>query len=184
MTLIQKLRRKYRPKKRIKYLLIAESPPVSEDDRVRFFYNPKQKKRDFLFRSVMHVIFLDFETNYRNGDKQKYLQRFKELGFYLIDATDTPINKLTEKEKSKTIESESENKIKAIKRLISKQTPIFLIKKNVFNILYPKLKKLGYNVVHDEFLPFPSSGQQSRFKKKFKKYLTKVYKPQLSGNST
>lgn len=177
MTKIQRLRANYWPES-IKYLLMAESPPVSEDDQVRFFYNPKQEKWDFLFKSVMQVIFLDFKTIYEKGDKHKYLQKFKGAGFYLIDATDTPINHLPKKERNKRIEAESKKRIKEIKKLISKQIPIFLIKKNVFNILYPRLKKLGYNVAHDEFLPFPSSGQQSRFKKTFRKHLGKVYKPQ------
>ncbi|MDA2936478.1 hypothetical protein MYX06_04640 [Patescibacteria group bacterium AH-259-L05] len=175
MSSIQELRRKYRPTK-IKYLLIAESPPVCEDDEVRFFYNPKQEKWDFMFKAIMEVIFPDFKTGYKKGDKHRYLQKFKEAGFYMIDATDTPINNLTLRERNDRIESESENKIKEIRRLISKETPIFLIKKNIFKIFHSKLMNLGYNVVHDEFLPFPARWQL-KFKKKFKGFLRKVYNP-------
>ncbi|MCL5772961.1 MAG: hypothetical protein M1536_01080 [Firmicutes bacterium] len=139
-----------------------------------------------MFKSIMDCVFHDFKANYKKGegDKHNYLQKFENKGFYMIDATDTPINNLTKKMRNKIIESESESKIKEIEKLISKATPIFLIKKNVFNIFYPKLKDLGYNVVHNEFLPFPSSGHQPKFKDKFKKYLEKVYNCNKRGNST
>ena len=61
-------RYKYKPRK-IKCLLIAESPPRSEDKR--FFYNPDQDRYDFLFKSVMEVIFPNFTNNYRKGQKHE-----------------------------------------------------------------------------------------------------------------
>ncbi|MCL4536816.1 MAG: hypothetical protein M1610_04405 [Nitrospirae bacterium] len=183
MSSIKELREKYRPDK-IQYLLIAESPPICENDQVRFFYNPDQEKWDFMFKSIMDCVFPDFKASYKRGDKHHYLQRFKNKGFYMIDATDIPINNLTEKKRSELIESESESKIKEIEKIISKDTPILLIKKNIFLIFYRKLNDLGYNVVHDEFLPFPSSGHQSKFKDKFKRYLENVYNRNTSGNST
>jgi len=175
----QRLREKYKPG--IKYLLIAESPPVSKDKEIRFFYNPDQEKRDFLFKSIMEVVFPDFKTSYKKGDKHKYLQRFKEAGFYLIDAVNTPINNLTQTERDEKVEENSKNKIKEMSDLISRRTPVFLIKKNIFNIFYPKIKN-KYNVAHDEFLPFPSSGHQLKFKEKFRNFLYRVYNPKNVGN--
>ena len=168
----QELREKYKPRK-IKCLLIAESPPKSEE---RFFYNPGQEKYDFLFKSVMEVIFPDFKNNYQRGQKHEYLQRFKEQGFYLIDAVDTPINDRKRRERNKIIRKNLENKIKEIEELISKDTPIILIKKNVFEIFHHELEERGFNVVHDEHIPFPSSGHQEEFKEKFKQYLERVFK--------
>lgn len=179
MDLIQRLRKNYKPKnKKINYLIIAESPPacpVCKDEEVRFFYNPKQEKWDFMFKSIMDGIFPKFKSVYRKGEKHKYLKKFEEAGFYMIDAIDTPINNLSERKRNEIIESESENKIKEIEGLISERTPIFLIKKNIWEIFYYRLKDRGYNVAHKEFLPFPSSGWQSKFKEKFKKFLGKVY---------
>ncbi len=168
----QKLREKYKPRK-IKCLLIAESPPKSEE---RFFYNPRQEKYDFLFKSVMEVIFPDFKNNYRRGQKHEYLQRFKEQGFYLIDAVDTPINDRKRRERNKIIRKNLENKIKEIDELILKDTPIILIKKNVFEIFHHELEERGFNVVHDKYIPFPSFGHQEEFKEKFKQYLERVFK--------
>jgi len=174
----QELRGIYEPRE-IKCLLIAESPPRSEDKR--FFYNPDQEKYDFLFKSVMEAIFPNFTNNYRKGQKHKYLQRFKERGFYLIDAIDIPINDRNQRERNKIIRENLKNKIKGIGELISKDTPIILIKKNVFEILYPELKKRGFNVVHSEYIPFPSSGHQREFKEKFKLCLERV-SDQYMGN--
>ena len=177
---LREFREKYKPLE-IKYLLIAESLPASNDEEIRFFYNPNQEKWDFLFESIMSVVFPDFINIYKKGHKHENLQRFKKAGFYMIDAVDTPINNLSEEERNKRIELESKNKIKEISKLISSRTPVFLIKKNIFNIFYPKIKN-KYNVAHAEFLPFPSSGQQLKFKEKFKYYLYKVYNPKNVGN--
>ena len=166
-----KLRKEYKPSE-IKCLLIAESPPKSEGGR--FFYNPDQEKYDFLFRSVMEVIFTDFKVKYRRGQKRIYLQKFKEKGFYLIDAVDEPINDKNQRERNKIIKRNLENKIREIDELISKDTPIIFIKKNIFKIFHPELKRRGFNVIHNKPIPFPSSGQQSKFKEKFKRCLEKI----------
>jgi hypothetical protein len=55
---------------------------------VRFFYNPDQELWDHVYRAVMKVVFPEFE--HRHGEKDLWLRKFKELGFYLIDATDPP----------------------------------------------------------------------------------------------
>ncbi len=171
---IQNLRNRYKPKY-IKYLLIAESPPLSKNTSVRFFYNPLQEKYDFMFKSIMEVIFPDFKTQYKKGTKYMYLEKFKNEGFYLIDTVDIPINHLrNEKDKNEKIYSNLKKKIAEIKKLVSKKTPIFIIKKNIFLIFKDLLEKEGYNVVNNEFIPFPSFGNQLKFKKIFKKYLRRV----------
>jgi hypothetical protein len=162
------LREKYKPTA-VKYLLIAESPPRSDEGR--FFYNPELEKWDFLFKSIMEVIFSDFTT----GRKDEFLQRFKEEGFYLIDATDTPVNHLRKvTDRNRVIEASIEDKLEEIAGLVSKSTPIFLIKKNVFEIFHPLLKREGYYVTNDEPLPFPSRGWQPVFKEKFSRNLSAV----------
>lgn len=170
MDTIKKLRETYKPTV-IKCLFLAESPPLSQNGSLRFFYNPKEDKYDFLFKAIMDAIFPDFKKEYKKGDKEKYLKKFEDKGFYLIDATDKPINK--ESNKNKQICDNLENKTHEIKTLISKNTPIIIIKKNVFTIFQPKLKKEKIKVLNKEFIPFPSHGNQEKFKKIFKKYLPK-----------
>ena len=159
----KKLREKYKPN-RIKCLIIAESPPESEEGR--FFYNPECEKWDYLFKSIMEVIF-----GHVKGEKGRYLEKFKDSGFYLIDAVDKPINKKSQSERNRIIRENIENKIKEINELISKDTPIILIKKNIFEIFYKRL----YNRfrVYDKSIPFPSHGRQKEFKEKFREALRK-----------
>lgn len=157
--------------------MIAESPPVSSDEELRFFYNPDQEKYDFLFKAIMEVIFHDFKSSYRKGEKSIYLERFEDKGLYLIDATDRVINNLPPKKREQIILSQIEDTLREIGELISKETPIFLIKKDVFKIFYPRLKKLGYNIAHDDFLPFPSNGHQTKFKSMFRNYFEEVCVP-------
>jgi hypothetical protein len=166
----QKLRGRYQPPA-IKYLLLAESLPASLQHEFRFFYNPENENRDFFFKSIMQVLFPNFKTLYKKGDKGKWLERLKEEGFFMIDAVDTPINNIPEKEENQRIISEINARIAEIQKLVSRQTPIFLIKKNIFIIFHPILKNMGFNVCHDEILPFPSIGQQKRFKEKFTQLL-------------
>jgi hypothetical protein len=172
MQTIAELRETYKPRK-ISCLLIAESPPRSDEPEPRFFYNPNQTRYDFLFRSIMAIVFPGFIDD-RQATKHDYLKRFCKAGFYLIDATDTPINDLSKSGRNRIILSEIESKLQEISGLVSIDTPIFLIKKNIFEIFYPKLTNRGYNIAHDEYLPYPSSGQQNIFKTKFRYFLDRL----------
>ena len=154
------LRERYRPR-RIRVLFVAESPPESKGNEFRFFYNPKQERRDYLFRSVMQAVFPDFE--YRPGQKEKSLRRFQEAGYYLIDATDHPVNLRSDAERRRELDGAVEAKLTEIEMLVSPSTPIILVKKNVFKLFSPPLRRAGYNVVHNEFLPFPSHSHQNQF---------------------
>ncbi|MGA2403430.1 MAG: hypothetical protein ABSG91_17270 [Syntrophobacteraceae bacterium] len=172
MNKISELREKYRPKQGIKYLLIAESPPNCEGTDFRFFYNPDNEKYDFMFRNVMRVIFPEFDTEYRKGMKHQYLEKFCQAGFYMIDATDEPVNRLKGKQKLEAIRKDWEGKLAEIESIISKETPIFLITKNVFTVFYQRLRENGYTVRHNEPIPFPGQGHQVRFREVFKRYLS------------
>jgi len=99
---------------------------------LRFFYNPDNEKFDFMFRNIMEVVFPEFRDKYRKGMKHEYLERFCSQGFFMIDATDQPVNKLKGKARLEFIRKESERKLLEIQSLVSKMTPIFLITKNVF----------------------------------------------------
>jgi hypothetical protein len=165
------LRERYRPEK-IKVLFIAESPPKSNDDEVRFFYNPRQERWDYLYRAVMKAVFTDFE--YSPREKDNWLHKFKEHGYYLIDATDYPVNDLpsASAERRHKIEDAAKAKLAEIaKLLVSKSTPILLIKKNVFAAFNCPLREAGYNVVNASFLPFPAQGHQQEFIEKCRDYL-------------
>lgn len=159
-TTISRLRQRYRPKK-INVLFVAESPPESSDAEVRFFYNPEQERWDHMFRAVMRAVFLDFE--YRPNQKDKWLRKFQEHGYYLIDATDRPVNRLSSAKRRRELKREMKAKLAEIKLLVAPNTPIILVKKNIFSAFNRPLRDAGYNVIHESFLPFPSHGHQARF---------------------
>lgn len=140
---------------------MAESPPESSDGELRFFYNPEQERWDHMYRAVMSAVFPDFE--YRPKEKDDWLRRFQERGYYLVDATDRPVNRLSSAERRSELKATVEAKLAEIKMLVTPDTPIILVKKNVFSAFNLRLRNAGYNVIHESFLPFPSHGHQARF---------------------
>ncbi len=168
---IKQLRENYKPRP-VKVLIVAESPPDSNNQEIRFFYNPNQERWDHLFRSIMKVVFPDFV--FRAGEKECWLQKFKSAGYYLIDATDQPINKLTQAQRRRIVAASLSDKLLEIKSLVKKKTPIILVKKGVFKLFNARLRNAGYNVIHDTFLPFPAYGQQVKFIKKCAKCLDRI----------
>lgn len=159
-TIVSKLRQAYQPK-RISILFVAESPPESNEDDVRFFYNPAQEKWDHMYRAVMAAVFPEFV--YRHGDKDGWLRQFQSAGCYMIDATDRPVNHMSSADRHRELQAAVEPKLMEIRTLVSCATPIILIKKNIFTAFSQPLRLAVYNVIHDEFLPFPSHGHQARF---------------------
>ena len=166
----EKAANKYKPDK-IKILFIAESPPFKkEGEALRYFYFEKVRGKDFLFRSIMEVVFpedyIDFKVN---KNKILLLNEFRESGFFLIDACDYPINQ--HKDRDNFINNDFPKLVQKIKTLID-DTKIILIKKNIFELLSGRLKSQGFNVINAEHLDFPSCGNQLKFKNKLKRLLT------------
>ena len=172
---------KYKPDK-IKTLFIAESPPFEKKgEEPRYFYFEDVKKRDFLFRSIMEVLFPEEYNDFKESDKKAtkkkvpLLKKFKEGCFFLIDACDEPINQ--HKNRDFFIGKDFQKLVERIKGLIHKDAEIILIKKNIFDLLFKELKDRGFNVINTGHLDFPSSGNQLKFKKKLKKLLKRRTKP-------
>src|SRR5262245_59466564 len=96
-------RQAYRPKT-VKVLMIAESPPSSGG----FFYFPETIGKDHLFRETMKATGLwPGDEPLRKGvDKREMLSRFRSMGFYLLDASTFPVDKMSAKERRATIQSQ------------------------------------------------------------------------------
>lgn len=114
-----------------------------------------------MYRAVMSAVFPEFE--FRPGEKDKWLRKFQEHGYYLIDATDRPVNRLSSAERRSELKAALEGKLSEIRMLAPPGTPIVLVKKNIFAVFNRPLRAAGYNVIHESFLPFPSHGHQARF---------------------
>ncbi len=54
---------------------------------------------------------------------------------------------------------------------------VILIKRNVFELLNQPLRDAGLSVLHDEFIPFPGSGQPRRFREGFQAALIGALEP-------
>jgi hypothetical protein len=166
----QEAAEKYHPAK-IRFLFIAESPPhVKEGVEPRYFYFEEYRGKDFLFRAIAEVLYPDeFDEFKKSGDKKALLGKLSENGFFLIDACDYPINQ--HKDRDRFVNKDFPNLTEKIRRLVDGETKIILIKKNIYDLLFDRLRSEGFNVINSEHLDFPSCGNQLKFKEKLKRLL-------------
>lgn len=170
MNNFSKARRKYRPD-RINLLFIAEAPPSTTSNR--FFYFGSVRTGDSLFLEIMKVLYKDDFQSIKELRKRKpeFLKRFKEDGFYLIDACDEPMNDNNAHAKIKRCREALPFLIKKLKKLATKETSIILISKSVFEACLCFLKENRFNILNKSFLPFPGSGQQKIFRRKLSRLI-------------
>jgi len=156
------LRRPYEPEN-IRLVIVAESPPKTG----KYFYNPAGVVSEPLFAAMMR------QLECRPTTKDEGLREFQRRGWVLVDATYQPVDWLSEKERAAVILRYYpllRADLTAI--LPDKSIPIILVKKNVCQILEPKLKEDGFNVLNKGSLVyFPSHSRQPDFHRQFGKIL-------------
>lgn len=162
----------------IKWLLVAEAPPCDES---RFFYFLDIPDHDSLFIETMGVIFGDRYPDLFRGEKRKtgeirvrkqeFLELFSREGFHLIDAVDRPINK--GEDNFKVVVDGVPELAERIKGLVSVGTRIVLIKASVYAIKGDLESRGVRGIINEEMIPFPGSGQQKEFRKRFRHLLLK-----------
>ena len=157
------LRNKYIPRK-IKTIFIFESPPVDKG----YFYDETGKSSEILYRSLMKCLFNEVPE-----DKSEGLKQFAENGYFIINATYRPINKIKDKDADIYILKNYNSLKKDLENMIeSKKIKIILVKKNICILLKNKLLYDGFNVVNnDEIIPFPMHYHYKVFCKKINKLL-------------
>ena len=91
-TIYKLFREKYLPGK-IRYLIVAESPPAFKGQiPTAYFYFDVVPKADSLFYTIIKAVYdLDFDKYLHS--RIDTLTRLKNDGYYLIDAVEYPINK-------------------------------------------------------------------------------------------
>lgn len=157
----------YCPEK-INYLFILESPSYPTNETLLFFFlTSTPSKYDTLFKLFIRAL---YDMKYgKTDDKDKLLNKFKNDGYFLIDAVEYPINKdingndLKDDESIRKIEIRKNkqnlldrlNELKD-KNIITENTKVILIKKYVFEELYIFLKKEGFNIIHNEKVNYPN----------------------------
>ena len=148
---------KYQPK-RIRLLLIAESPPADES---RYFYFEEVKTADFLFEEVCGVL---FEEKPRL-DKVPYLKELRRRGVFLVDLKpDAPRS-------GEPLGPYVAPFLLNVGTLAPEK--IILITADVYGAAYQPMKKAGLPVT-DVRVPFPSTEQQSDFRQKFRQALVRA----------
>ncbi len=175
MNQFEKARQKFKPKK-IKYLLIAETPPKSNSDR--FFYFENVENQDSLFLETIKLLYPRETTPLKPKEirkrKKEFLEKFKNDGFYLIDSLDQPFeNKYSTSKKIKLIKDGQKALGEKIQNLLSEQTKVILIAVPVFKANFQFLKNQNVPIINEEAIDFPGSGGQKKFREKMNRILTK-----------
>ena len=160
---------KYLPKK-IKYLLIAESPP--NDIRNFFYYDGQEPKNQMFFQNIMKAIYSEHCAN-DYICRKKLLNKYKEDSFFLIDAVDNyEIKDFILDDFPKLVERLIDfNK----KNLIDSKTKIILIKKLVCELLKEPIEN-NEDIIFDKSkgvgeVGFPRFFSDTLFMDVFQNYL-------------
>jgi len=157
-----RFRNKYIPTT-TRIVFVLESPPASG----RYFYNPKGPISEPLFRAMMKDV-VDISPK----SKEEGLKKFAARGFFLVDATYTPVNRLQDREKQAIILRDFPLLVAELWKYAGHDTGIVLVKANICRLLEPKLQEAGFNVLNrGTVIPFPSTGQQGKFREAVRKVL-------------
>jgi hypothetical protein len=146
-----------------RFVFVLESPPASG----RYFYNAEGPLSEPLFRAMMRDVLKITPTS-----KEMGLKEFAARGLFLVDATYTPVNHLSEQQRGATILRDFPLLEEALHQYAGPQTGIVLVKANVCRLLEKKLVVAGFKVLNrGTVIPFPSSGQQTNFTEAVEKVL-------------
>ena len=177
MSSYDEIRKKYRPS-HIKLLLIAESPPpkpAMQSSR-QFYYTDRVRKDDRLFVNTIRVLYpeaLDISEAELEEEKEKWLQRFKSDGWYMIEALeDSQEHEVTKKQRQERISKALPRLLERVKELAAPGTKIILIKSNVFDVAAEPLRQAGYTVLNTELVDYPGRFNQRAYREKIAKLLT------------
>lgn len=146
---------KYRPEQ-IRLLLVAEAPPAALD---RYFYFERVTDQDSLFRYVVSTV-LGIQPN--RVSKPQELTSLREAGVFLIDL------KLEPKVGDEALDSYVPDLVKRAVDLAPEH--VITIKVNVCDLCQGPLAASGLDVSRER-IPFPGSGQQTRFERAMRRAL-------------
>ncbi|MFP4095603.1 MAG: hypothetical protein ACLFUB_14045 [Cyclobacteriaceae bacterium] len=164
-----KAREKYRPDP-IKVLMITEAPPRVESNR--YFYYEQVRRGDSLFLETLKVLFPEevkaFDTvKQLRAEKTYFLERLQEEGFFLTNAVEAPLPDKSSAARARIYQENLPQLIKTILRIAKPTTPIVIISAVVYRAIGPDLKASGFNLIQEDIIEYPNSGQQLNFRRKF-----------------
>ena len=165
------IRRTYKPAS-ISILLIAESPPpaASIQSSRQFYYTDRIRKDDRLFVNTIRALYpetMDVSEADIEENKESWLIRFKNDGFYMIEALEeSQEHEVTKKQRQARIADNIPRLLTRVKELASPKTGIILIKSNVFDVAAQPLRDHGFTVLNTELVDYPGRFNQRSYREK------------------
>jgi hypothetical protein len=164
-------RRQYKPK-RIAFLLVAESPPPTADIQSsrQFYGSDKIRKDDRLFVNTIKALYPEVAGKTEaqiEPDKEQWLRRFQNDGWYMIEALETSQkHEVTKQQRQEHIREQLPRLIERVQKLAAHDTKIILIKSNVFDVAAEPLRKAGFTVLNTELVDYPGRFNQRDYREK------------------
>lgn len=170
MTDFEQVRRSYRPEV-VKFALVAEAPPSKESGR--FFYFENVPTGDSLFLEVMKSLYprTCIDVKQIRASKPGLLRRFREDGFYLLDACPDPIDGKGRPLKIRCLRAGLDHLLSSLKGIRNPSMKVVLISATVYEVCCLPLRQTGYDVINTEMIDFPGSGRQKEFQRKFRRLM-------------
>jgi hypothetical protein len=150
----------------VRLLLIAQMPP---DELDRYFYFARVPRADYLFRAVVPHLLGEEPARL---DKREQLAALRDQGVFVIDLKPDPCD-------PRPVEAFVEDLVERATGLAPEHA--ILIKVDVYDAAFRALLEAGIRVV-DERIPFPSTGQQKKFCRKFTEALVVAGLPSATGD--
>ena len=154
---------RYRPAK-TRVLFVAETPP---SDPNRYFYFPDVPGHDALWVELMKALYPDEfgSTPLERKRKGRWLERFQQDGYQLIDALEEPVTG-SHSSRVEEITRQADACVSKVREI--KPDRILLIKKSVYDGLAETFRRAKLPLINEGPIPFPGSGQQQKFQKAMK----------------
>ncbi|GAC1373091.1 MAG: hypothetical protein NVSMB39_7350 [Candidatus Saccharimonadales bacterium] len=179
MSEYDEVRQTYRPEV-IKYLLIAESPPprAGVASSRQFYRAEYQAPDDWLFANTMRVVFAeaaDLAIKELEAQKEQWLRRFAEVGFYMIEALEKSLtHDVTKKRRREILAEHTDELASRVGELDASAAKLILIKSNVYDMLAGPLRAAGFAVLNEELLDYPGRFNQAYYRRKLAGMLEKA----------
>jgi hypothetical protein len=133
--------------------------------------------KDHLFRETMKTLgyWPEDEPMRRGVDKRSMLRRFQSMGFYLLDTSVFPVDKLRPSERRKAVLSQTSRLVNDV--IKANPLHILIVKSSIFAPVSIALREsdLGPRVLNTGPVPFPSHGNQRIYRSMLRRALNKAH---------
>lgn len=164
-------RQKYKPD-HIKFLLIAESPPPAPGTQSsrQFYYTDRVRRDDRLYTNTIRALYpeaVERPEEELEQDKIGWLNRFKNDGWYMIEALEkSQEHEVTKQQRQERIRAALPRLLERVRELAESDTKIILIKSNVFDVAAEPLRDAGFTVLNHELVDYPGRYNQKAYREK------------------